>query len=156
MKLAEIMEIYEGSNGDRTMQLYNALESRGPVGVVAMNLFRACKNSARAKKYRGGLPGKGTFKSMAYDRKVWAINNLATALQQHADSLKIQWGWGVDNAQSVHNIVLYVDLPSGQVSFHTAPRGAGPDYPGQWDGVRGMGPQRICSFCAQILGKVPA
>jgi hypothetical protein len=150
-RLAEILATYSGSDGDRTKALYAELETHGPAGIVALNLFRACKNSERAKVYRGGQRGRGSYKSMAYDRKQWAIDNLAAVLDQHAAALGIVWGWGVDPQQSFHRDVLYVDLPGGQVSFHTAPRGKGPDYPGQWDGVRGMGPQRICAFCAQVL-----
>lgn len=149
--LASITATYEGSDGDRTKALYVELEARGPIGIVAMNLFRACKNSARAKVYRGGIRGKGSYKSMAYDRKQWAIDNLARVLGEHAAGLGMTWGWGVDEAQSYHRDVLYVDLPTGQVSFHTTPRGQGPDYVGKWDGVRGASPQRICTFCAQVL-----
>jgi hypothetical protein len=156
MTLAEILSVFDGSDGDATKALFARLEARRPIGVVAMNLFRACKNSARAKVYRGGVRGRGSFKAMAYERKAWAIDNLAKALDAHADALGIRWGWAIDPAQSFHRDVLYVDLPNGQVSFHTAPRGQGPDYPDAWDGVSGAGPGRICSYCVRVLAETAA
>jgi len=150
------MAVFEGSDGDATRALFDQLEKLGPAGVVALNLFRACKNSARAKVYRGGQRGRGSYRSMAYDRKAWAIDNLADVLGKHAAALGIAWGWGLDPNQEFHRHVLYVDAPTGQVSFHTAPRGAGPDYVGGWDGARGTGAQRICGWIAQLLQAVPA
>jgi hypothetical protein len=155
-RLVEIFEVYDGSDGERTKALYAELEGHGPGGIVALNLFRAAKNSGRAKVYRGGQRGQGSYRRMAYDRKEWALGNLTRALGEHAAALGIGWGWGVDPAQEFHRDVLYVDLPTGQVSFHTAGRGAGPDYPGAWDGQRGATPQRICSFIVQLLEGVPA
>lgn len=152
MDLGEVLSVYQGSDGERTRALYRELESRGAIGTVAMNLFRACKASQRAKLYRGGQRGRGSYRSMAYAKKAWSIDELAAALTGQGAAQGIAWGWGVDEAQPFHRDVLYVDLPSGQVSFHTAPRGKGPDYGGAWDGVRGMGPQRICRFCADVLG----
>jgi len=149
--IGEVLAAYEGSDGDATRALFARLEAIGPAGVVALNLFRASKNSARAKVYRGGMRGRGSFKGMAYDRKAWAVDNLAKVLGTHGEGLGLRWGWGVDDKQPVHRDVLYVDLPTGQVSFHTAPRGAGPDYPGGWDGVPGMSAQRVCSWCARVL-----
>ena len=149
--LSTILATYNGSDGDKTKALYQALERCGPQGIVAMNLFRACKCSARAKVYRGGVRGKGSYKSMAYDRKQWSIDNLAKALSHHQADLSFRWGWAVDPKQSKHKDVLYVELPTGQVSFHTEPRGLGPDFPGEWDGVRGMAPERISRFCASVI-----
>jgi hypothetical protein len=140
----KVLEIYEGSDGDATRALYAELEKLGPIGLVAVNVFRAQKNSSRAKVYRGGLRGKGSFRGMAYDRKQWAIENLAKILSSHAEECRIVWGWGVDEKQEYHKVVLYVDLPTGQVSFHTNIRGAGPDYPGKWDGVVQVAPARVC------------
>lgn len=64
---------------------------------------------------------------------------------------ELGWGWKQDPAQEFHNWVLYVDLPNGQVSFHTAARGEGPDYAGDWDRVRDMSPTRICRFVADTF-----
>lgn len=153
---AKILSTYSGSNGDQTKALYAALCERGAAGVVAMNLFRACKCSARAKVYKGGIRGQGSYKSMAYDRKQWSIDNLAKALTDFGANLRITWGWAEDPAQPVHRFILYVDLPDGQVSFHTASRSAGPDYPGKWDGVRGEAPVRISKFCASLLERQSA
>lgn len=148
--LSRIVSIYEGSNGEATKELYAALDATGPVGFVAVNVFRATKSSARAKVYRGG-----GYRGMAYDKKQWSMQNLCNALMQHGSDLGIRFGWGVDRqAEAVgspHHHVLYVDLPTGQVSFHNGSRLGGPDYPGQWDGVRGMGPDRICRWAVLLL-----
>ena len=148
----DINEIYYGSNRDNTRQLYSLLESKGPLGIIALNLFRASKNNARAKVYRGGIPGKGSYKRMAYDRKQWSLGLLCDALSEYAEGAGIIWGWKVDTSQQVHSWVLYVDLPTGQVSFHSAQRGKGPDYPGDWDGQH-QGASRILDWVKTVLGK---
>lgn len=150
MKYADILAIYDGSDGDATKRLYARLEQNyGPLGFVAVNVFRATKASARAKVYRG----RG-YRDMAYERKQWAMGNLCTSLTQHAESLGIVWGWGrdADEPSGKFPHVLYVELPTGQVSFHCAHRLHGPDFPCKWDGVRRMGPIRICQWIEQIFG----
>ncbi len=149
--LHEVMRIYQGSDGDATKALYARLEAVGPVGAIAVNLFRAQKASARAKLYRGGVRGRGSYRGMAYDRKQWALDNLARILTEHGSVCGLSWGWGEDQHQTYHRHVLYVELPNGQVSFHTDRRGIGPDAPREWDGVRDASPQRICAFVAAVL-----
>lgn len=149
----EILAVYEGNDGEATKALYARLGNHGPAGTVAINLFRAHKCSTRAKVYRGGVRGKGSYKSMAYDRKQWSMKNLCEALSDHAETLGIVWGWGVDVEQPTHPNVLYVELPTGQVSFHAGVRGEGPTYPGEWDGIRGKGPNRICRWIMEITTK---
>lgn len=141
-----IKGVYTGSNGDETKALYAELEAMGPAGVIAMNLFRACKCSERAKTYR-----RGSYRGNAYDRKDWSLGLLAEALEKHAGSLNIIWGWGFDPRAVNFEHVLYVDLPTGQVSFHCAYRKSGPDYASPWDGVKGAGPDRICRHCFHTL-----
>lgn len=136
-------QIYTGSNGEATTALYKHLETLGPAGIVAVNLFRACKCSERAKVY------SRRYKGDAYGRKQWSLDQLALALQKHPE-LGIRWGWKIDPSQTFHNWVIYVDLPRGQVSFHTASRGVGPDYPGEWDG-QGLSAQRIVSHVQNLL-----
>jgi hypothetical protein len=139
--LAEVMSIYRGSDGAATRALYARLDGLGPIGVVAVNLFRAQKCSERAKAYRG----RG-YKDAAY-----GMDNLAAALGEHAAPLGIVWGWGEDDKQAFHRHVLYVELPTGQVSFHTDKRGAGPDHPGGWDGMAGMSADRIVRWVGRLL-----
>jgi hypothetical protein len=141
--LGNVLSVFEGSSGDATMALYGELRALGLAGAVAIELFRAQKSSSRAKVYRGG-----GFKGKAYDRKQWAMDNLSKAL---AELGSLPWGWKLDPAQAFHNWVLYVDLPNGQVSFHTAMRGHGPDYPGEWDGVKNMSAARVCRFVADLF-----
>lgn len=148
--LLEVTRVYDGSDGEATKALYMRLESVGPAGCIAAHLMRAQKNSARAKVYRGG-DGRSSYRSLAYERKQWAMGQLAKTLTSYADGCGIRWGWGLDPEQPVHRDVLFVDLPTGQVSFHTGKREVGPDYPGKWDGRRGVSPQRVCSYAAQVL-----
>ena len=144
------LEIYEGSSGVATKALYAELERVGRIGIIAMNLFRAQKCSARAKVYRGGVRGLGSYARMAYDRKNWSIDQLTKALILQTE---IKFGWGVDESTPAFIHVLYVDLPTGQVSFHSAVRGAGPDYGGLWDGVRNASERRIVEFCQMIYDR---
>jgi hypothetical protein len=119
-----------------------------------MNLFRAQKASARAKVYRGGVRGQGSFKSMAYEKKNWSLGNLTDMLAQHGDRLGLCWGWQRDAQAALvgdpHEWVLYVDTPCGQVSFHSATRLKGPDYPYAWDGVVNASVGRIIRWCEQL------
>ena len=149
-------EIYTGSDGEATKQFYVALQARGAVGVVAVNLFRAQKASSRAKVYRGGIRGKGSFRGMAYDRKNWSLQQLCAALVEHGAALGIQFGWKRDDGTPGFEECLYVDLPEhGQVSFHSAVRYAGPEYTGEWDGARSSA-ERIVAFCDRIFAICPS
>jgi hypothetical protein len=154
MTLAEVYAVYKGSDGEATKALYAVLRERGVTGALAVELFRAQKASERAKLYRGGVRGQGSYRGMAYDRKQWAMDNLCKALLQSCSLL--QWGWGVDDKQAVHRHVLYVDLPTGQVSFHTGARGEGADYGKPWDGMPGQSADRICRWVARILAPAEA
>jgi hypothetical protein len=152
--LERVTAIYRGSDGAATKALYAEMEAFGAAGVIAMNLFRAQKNSERAKKYRGGIRGVGSYRDMAYDRKQWAMENLCSALIVHSDRLALAWGWKLDAGAFGPAWVLYVDVPGiGQVSFHSPSRGDGPDYRGHWDGERGASVQRVIEFTARVLGR---
>jgi hypothetical protein len=155
MNLQDIGAVYSGSNGDATKALYEKLKAVGPLGVIAMNLFRVCKTSGRAKDYRGRQRGGQSYRAMAYEKKNWSMDQLATALQQHGTRMGLSWGWGLDEPLrrrgDPHHHILYVDLPAGQVSFHTGTRGAGADYVGVWDRVRDAAGDRICRFCEVVL-----
>lgn len=145
MTFVNVLKVYLGSDGTATTALYARLEALGPIGTVAINLFRAQKASERAKVYRG------RFKGVAYDKKQWSVDNLCKVLAEHAEASGIVYGWAEDDAQPFHRWVLYVDLPTGQVSFHAAARGDGPDYSGAWDGIRQQGPTRICRWIAERI-----
>jgi len=151
------VEVYEGSDGALTRAFYAALEARGPAGVVAVNLFRAQKTSTRAKLYRGGIRGKGSYKSMAYDTKRWAMENLVKVLTEHGAALGITFGWKED-PQTVFgeeaSWVLYVDLPQGQVSFHSPNKLAGPLYARDWDQQK-LSAQRVIEFADSVASTNP-
>jgi hypothetical protein len=153
-------DVYVGSDGDVTKAFYAELEKRGPLGIVALNLFRAQKCSARAKMYR-----RRAHKGEAYDRKNWSMRLLCEELERYEVSrsvaekgkyevnigkLSIPYGWKQDPNTPGFEWVLYVDLPQGQVSFHAATRGAGPDYQGEWCGEH-LSAERIVAFCDAVL-----
>lgn len=150
-------EVYTGSDGVVTRAYYRELAQLGPIGLVALNLFRAQKCSTRAKVYRGGIRGRGSFRSMAYERKTWSMEQLVEILQKHANELHISWGWKIDPAVPFglrSSWVLYVDLPQqGQVSFHSPTRFSGPDYPGDWDHQRAS-EVRILQFCDSVQNEM--
>jgi hypothetical protein len=150
--LVSVMAIYRDSDDNATKALYAELHKHGAPGFVAVNLFRAMKCSERAKVYRGH-----GYKSAAYDRKQWSINNLAACLVVHASALGIVWGWREDPEQRKHNQTIYIELPHGigQVSFHTELCDKGPDFPGEWDGARGQGPTRACRYVMSVLEGAP-
>jgi hypothetical protein len=143
-------DVYVGSNGDVTRAYYAELEKRGPLGMVAMNLFRAQKCSARAKLYR-----RRAHKGEAYDRKNWSMGLLCGQLalyggSKHCADPLINYGWKQDPGTPGYEWVLYVDLPQGQVSFHAASRGAGPDYADEWCGEH-RSAERIVAFCDAVM-----
>src|SRR5262245_13257310 len=92
--------VYDGSDGELTKRYYAELEKRGAIGIVAMNLFRAQKCSARAKVYRGGIRGRGSYKDLAYQRKSWSMILLCEVLEKHGAELAIVYGWKQDPATS--------------------------------------------------------
>jgi len=140
----EISKIYHGSDGDATKRLYEHLKAIGPRGELAVNLLRAQKCSTRAKVYRGGN-GRGSYRQQAYNTKQWAMQNLCTILEQ----LTYTWGWKLDMGQAVHSWVLYVELPTGQVSFHAEKRLYGPVYGDEWDGSH-KSEERILGFAKNL------
>ena len=126
----DAQKIYNGSDGEATRALYAKLETIGPAGIIGLNLFRAQKCSARAKGYR-----RNCHRSEAYGRKEWSLQNLCAVLTKHAEPLGIAWGWKEDPKQAYHCWVLYVVLPSGQVSFHAAAPIGSQRFTGEWDGL---------------------
>lgn len=146
--MGQAVDAYIGSDATKTRALCAQLEKLGPNGIVASRLFRAQKASERAKKYRGGIKGVGSYKALAYAKKNETLQELARSLYL----TKFAWGWKQDPAApGPHKWVIYVDLPSGQVSFHSEKRYIGPNYEGDWDGIRGVGPRRICDYCERLL-----
>jgi hypothetical protein len=149
------IDVFLGSDGDVTKAYYAELQRAGAIGIVAVNLFRAQKCSARAKVYRGGVRGRGSFRGMAYDRKAWSMENLCSALLQHPEA-GVTFGWKKDPQTPLHgeaSWVMYVDLPQGQVSFHSPVRYAGPDYPREFDGAR-QSAERILEFCDAVTARI--
>ncbi|HEV7521421.1 MAG TPA: hypothetical protein VGP89_10010, partial [Candidatus Angelobacter sp.] len=105
---------------------------------------------ARAKLYQ-----RRAHKGEAYNRKNWSLGLLCTYIALYggrkacAEPL-INYGWKQDPDTPGFEWVLYVDLPQGQVSFHAATRGAGPDYQGEWCGEH-LSAERIVEFCDAVM-----
>jgi hypothetical protein len=149
--LFDLLDVFNGSDGDRTKALYAQLDAMGPVGVVAVNLFRAQKSTSRGKAYRGGPTERGSYASMAGFRKQWALDNLSRVISEHQEALGLTWGWKLDPSHEGHRWVLYVNLPTGQVSFHTDHRGDGPDYLADWDGQPNTSTTRILGWIEDLF-----
>lgn len=141
--------IYRGSDGAETSAYYKHLEGRGPIGIVAMNLFRAQKCSSRAKVYRGRR-----FKDAAYERKEYSLRELCRVMKHHGPQSGIWYGWREDPSQDFARWVLYVELPEGQVSFHAPARGLGPDHDRDWDREH-KSEERIIAFCDRVASIPP-
>jgi hypothetical protein len=142
--------VYQTSDGSVTRRFYRALKERGPWGDVAAALFKAQKASKRAKKYGpvAGVAGS-SYRDLSYQRKAEALAHLCTLLEAKIPDWA--WGWKEDGASGLPPWVLYVEIPQGQVSFHSNERFSGPDYKGKWDGMRGYSEERIILFCDFIL-----
>ncbi len=61
-----------------------------------------------------------------------------------------KWGWKEDANQAFHKWVLYVELPTGQVSFHAASPSSPHRYAGEWDGQH-LSAERILRFVQSLL-----
>lgn len=83
--------------------------------------------------------------------------NLAAALAKY--DFGWRWGWAIDEALrergDPHHHILYLELPTGQVSFHVGQRYAGPDFAGRWDGVKDVAADRICRFADRVFTGKP-
>lgn len=143
--------VYEGSNGGATRSFCSRLEKVGHIGRIAASLFRVQKASARAKVYRGGIK-KGrlrvSYRELSYEQKGKHIERLCDVLCR--GSCGMEWGWRKDADQRYAPYVIYVDLPQGQVSFHSTKQFAGPKYEKDWDGTY-ESEERILAFCDSVL-----
>lgn len=150
-KTSRVREVYDGSNGAATRWLCAEFEQNGHIGRIAAALFNAQKTSSRAREYQGGIecPGGLTipFTEIAYRRKAVIVERLADLLAR--DDCGMVWGWSVNPRQPIAQHVLYIDLPQGQVSFHSVRRFIGRDYPGAWDGMN-ANEDRIIQFCETV------
>lgn len=135
-------EAYDSRKPEETTAFYDVLIRRGPVGQVAFGLFRAQKRSHVAKGYR-----RRRWRNGAYDAKGEALRYLNAALAAHG---ALKWGWGRDLMVDRYSHVLYVETPHGQVSFHSESNHGGPEFAGEWDGVREVSEKRVVRFCDDV------
>lgn len=134
-----------------TRQLRKLADAGDPYATVLRHLRAAQRASDSAKLraasglHRDEYAGTDTAYRASrlavakdYLHKTW---ELETAVK-NLPATTLTWGWGTD-PESIPPHVLYVDLPTGQVSFHMEMRGDGPHYNTEWDGVRGVSGARI-------------
>jgi hypothetical protein len=146
-KNMDAQTVFNQQNGEVTKAYYAEMNSKGLPGQLAVALFRAQKRSTAAKKYR-----RGRFTRDAYDVKNWSISEVCRILDTMAAFESApQWGWKRDSKTPGYEWVLYVDLPTGQCSFHSPQRLSGPDYLKDWDGI-GMSEPRIIRYCDMVAG----
>lgn len=77
--------VFHQQNGEVTKAFYQRLYAMGPLGRIAVALFRAQKRSSRAKDYR---PGK--YRRAAYDVKEWSMGELCRELAAYG---QFRYGW---------------------------------------------------------------
>ena len=138
--------VFEQQDGEVTKAYYAEMNQKGVPGQLAVALFRAHKRSTAAKKYRGGR-----FRRDAYDVKNWSLSEICRLLARWnaEESGYIEWGWKEDPKTPGFEWVLYVILPQGMCSFHSASRLEGPDFDGEWDGQH-LSKERILAFCDSV------
>ena len=66
------------------------------------------------------------------------------------DRRGMTWGWGASEDLYFPCEVLFLDLPTGQVSWPYPERMAGPDYCGRWDGTH-ANEARILGWVSQVI-----
>lgn len=146
------LEVFTQQDGKVTKAWYAEMNQRGAAGQLAVALFRAQKRSTAAKVYRGGK-----YRRAAYDVKNWSLSEICRILVAYP-SLGLRWGWKQDPTMvqrgDPHDQVLYVDLPQGQVSFHSDQRLHGPDYGGEWD-QQNKSRERILAYCDAVANDEP-
>ena len=148
--MSRTLKAFSSSDGSFVTSLTADLCRRGASGAVACTLFRAFNNSQRAKKVRRRSYGKS--RNERYSQKNESLTNLSSAIEAFRPDLV--WGWKKDYSTPGFEWVIYVELPTGQVSFHSRNRGNGPDYAGDWDGERATR-ERIAEWCGQLLQEEP-
>ena len=151
-----IRQAYNGSNSGASKSVCSQLEKKGRLGRIAAELFRIQKTSSRAKKYRGGVSTdvySRSYRGLAYERKDKVLDRLCDIL--YNDACGLTWGWARDNSQLAAKYFLYIELPQGQISFHSRDRYVGDNYSGGWDGQQAS-EARIIEFCEMVLaGQLP-
>ncbi len=77
-------QVFHQNDGGITKAYYADLNGRGPLGEIAVALFRAQKRSSRAKDYRGRK-----YRNAAYDVKAWSMGELCRLLATHGEALAV-------------------------------------------------------------------
>lgn len=133
-----------------------------PYGRLLRALDRAQGANERAKArsangihfhgYSGGRFRRANYRSSRaarardYAAKEQAIGE-ATGL---ASAGGVKFGWARSDDAGVPWVV-YFEIPTGQVSFHSPTRGVGPDYDSEWDGAPDMTRMRLDAAIQAVL-----
>lgn len=142
----EAHQVFNQNDGEVTKAYYARLNALGFQGQLAVALFRAQKRSTAAKKYRGRQ-----YTQAAYDVKNWSLSEICRILGGIEGNREWPhlWGWQRDPSTPGFEWVLYVETPTGQCSFHSAERLAGPSYPKEWSGLHNSA-EVILKFCDMV------
>ena len=136
------IEVFYQHNGDVTRAYYQHLtDTHGARGRLAVALFRALK---RSKDPQGiGYRRVSRRKTESYDKAEafnWAVQEIIRGLSLSI-TLDYAWGW--------RDGFLFVDLPTGQVSFICEDRGFAPLYEKQTE-LCVSTDIRIIQFCDSL------
>lgn len=135
--------VYISKDGCLTQSFYDFLGRLGWEGKLAVALFRAQKRSSAAKTYK-----YRKFRRKAYDVKNWSLEQISLILSEH--DFGYPWGWKQDPKTKGYGWVLYVDLPTGQCSFHSKKPCGLKRYEGEWNGRR-ESLRSILAYCNQVI-----
>jgi hypothetical protein len=138
-----------------TRWILRQLTACGPLGQVAAELVRIQKAGTQAGVYRGTAASGNSFRELALRRKREHLLKLVGLLGSMRPAPS--WGWANDPLQPQARWVLCLDLPTGQVSFHSSERFEGPDYTRRRESDVSPREHRILAFCDALLsGTLPA
>lgn len=136
------VQVFYQHSGDVTKAYYEQLAAHGPMGELAVALFRALK---RSKKTTGiGFRRISRRKTEQYDYAEayeWAVNELIRVLVTNPPS-KLPWGW--------RDSTLFVELPTGMVAFDCPEQGLAPFCPIRFEPPAESRDLRIIKFCDSL------
>lgn len=131
------------------LALENAQKASDSAKSRAANGLRMHDYRDGSRYWRANYRRSRDARELDYKRKSEAVAEAC----QLAPVAGTTFGWRKDGG-GVVPWVVYFELPGiGQASFHSPERGAGPDYSGVWDGLKGSTPGRITKAIKVVLGE---